>query len=93
MDRLQELRQEIDRIDNQLVALFEQRMNTVLDVAAYKLEAGIPVLNAGREQQVIEKCVSKLENKAYAEALTAWMQETMALSRQAQEAFLAANGK
>jgi monofunctional chorismate mutase len=91
MKDLQELRTEIDEIDRQLVALFEKRMNTVTQVAQYKLANNIPVLNSGREQQVIDKCVALLENKDYTEALTEWMQTTMSLSRTAQTNFLDKN--
>ncbi len=89
MKDLEELRKEIDVIDRQLVALFEQRMEVVTGVAEYKLAHGLPVLNAGREQKVLEKCVSLLENRDYSDAVTRWMQTTMTLSREAQEKFLA----
>lgn len=88
MKKLQELREVIDGIDSQLITLFEQRMNTVIHIAEYKLENGLPVLNAGREQAVIEKSIGLLENKDYKEAVTEWMQVTMALSRKAQTDFL-----
>ena len=88
MDELELLRQQIDGIDRQLVSLFEQRMQTALQVARYKREKGLPVLNAGREQQVLDKCVAALDDKSLAEPLRQWMQTAMALSRQAQEEYL-----
>ena len=69
MKDLETLRTEIDEIDRELVRLFEARMNVVLNVAAYKLENGLPILNAGREQQVLDKCCALLENKGYSGAL------------------------
>lgn len=93
MKDLQELRKEIDHIDRQLVPLFEQRMDAVLQVAAYKLANNLPVLNAGREQQVLDKCVGLLQNKEYASAVVEWMNLTMALSRNAQERFIAQRKK
>ena len=50
---LQELRVEIDKLDRELVALLEQRMDIVVDVAAYKKAHGLPVLDAGREAEKI----------------------------------------
>ena len=88
MDELELLRQQIDDIDRQLTALFERRMHTALDVARYKREHGLPVLNAGRERQVVEKCVSLLEDKSLAEPLSEWMRATIAISRAAQEKYL-----
>lgn len=92
MNELEQLRGQIDEIDRQLVRLFEQRMHTVLRVAAYKRQAGLPVLHPGREQQVLDKCVSLLEDPSLAEDVTAWMQATMAVSRAAQERYLKENG-
>lgn len=56
MKDLETLCAKIDAIDRELVRLFEARMNVVLGVAAYKLAHGLPILNAGREQQVLDKC-------------------------------------
>lgn len=88
MKDLSTLRAEIDAIDRELVRLFESRMDVVLNVAAYKLANGLPVLNTGREQQVVDKCCALLENKDYADAVCQWMQTTMALSRAAQERYI-----
>ena len=88
MDELDLLRGQIDGIDRQLVELFEQRMHAVERIAQYKRANGLPVLNAGRERQVLDKCVSLLTDPSLAEAVTAWMQATMSISRDAQERYL-----
>lgn len=54
MDLL-ELRHQIDGIDNQLVALFKERMQLAADVAEYKRENGMPVLDASRERALLSK--------------------------------------
>ncbi len=54
MDLL-ELRHQIDDIDNQLVALFKARMQVAADVAEYKRENGMPVLDASRERALLSK--------------------------------------
>lgn len=43
MRTLDELRVEIDRIDQQMVQLFEERMQVVAEVMAVKKAAGIPI--------------------------------------------------
>lgn len=48
---LDALRQDIDRIDKGLIALLEERMDTVAKVAAHKKEAGLPVLDRRREEE------------------------------------------
>lgn len=50
---LKELRQQIDEIDEAMAALLCQRMDCSAAVAAYKAEHGLPVLNAGREAEVL----------------------------------------
>ena len=46
---LQEIRQQLDAIDDQMLALFADRMRLVSQVAAYKREHGLPVFDAARE--------------------------------------------
>ena len=53
MDLL-ELRNEIDRIDDELVPLLLKRMDISRQVAEYKVKRGIPVLNEQREQEVLD---------------------------------------
>ena len=50
---LSEIRQQINEIDEQLVALFKKRMETVVEVAKYKQENHLPVLDRSRERQVL----------------------------------------
>ena len=54
MDLIQ-IRNEIDRIDAQLVPLLCQRLACSEQVARYKHENGIPVLSEAREREVLEK--------------------------------------
>ncbi len=58
---LQEIRRELDQIDNQMAALLEQRMKTVARVAAYKKEKGQPVLDSAREEQIIARLSEQVE--------------------------------
>ena len=48
---LTEYRQQIDAVDKQLLDLFTQRMQTASDIAWYKKENGLPVLDPSREQE------------------------------------------
>ncbi len=53
--RLEEDRAAIDRIDEQLAKLFEQRFNIVRDIIEYKYENRLPILDSGRETEIIER--------------------------------------
>jgi len=58
MDLL-ELRKEIDEVDEQLIPLLIKRMQIAENVAQYKVERGIPVLNSKREQEILDKVEEK----------------------------------
>ena len=51
MRDLKEIRKDIDKIDNQLIELFKQRMDCARDVGIYKQANNIPVFNEGRENR------------------------------------------
>ena len=48
MKDLKDLRKEITEVDNKMAELFVRRMELVHDVALYKMENGLPVLDPGR---------------------------------------------
>lgn len=52
---LDQMRNDIDAIDSQIAELFRKRMETSLDIARYKKENNIPVLNSSREKEVLHK--------------------------------------
>ena len=64
MRTLEELRVEIDRIDQQMVQLFEERMQVVAEVMAVKKAAGLPILDASREEAVVAKNTARLRDPA-----------------------------
>lgn len=57
---LEELREEIDQIDQQMVSLFQARMEAASQVAEYKKEKGLPVLDAARERALMEKVAEQV---------------------------------
>ena len=44
-------RKEIDQIDDQIVRLFQERMDVADKIAAYKKEQGLPILQPARERE------------------------------------------
>ena len=55
MGNLDQYRKEINRIDNELAKLFEERMLVSKAIGEYKKEKGLPVKDEARENAVIEK--------------------------------------
>lgn len=78
---LTQIRQNIDAIDKELIALLEQRMTLVSQVAAFKKETGKPILDAAREEAVLDKVAHLVENKAYTTSIQATFRDMMAHSR------------
>ena len=64
---LSELRVEIDNIDRQVVELLKQRMAVANEVAEYKRERNLPVLDSGREQALLSKVTSQAGEEFSAE--------------------------
>ena len=52
---LDQMRNDIDAIDSQIAELFRKRMETSLDIARYKKENNITILNSSREKEVLHK--------------------------------------
>ena len=59
MRDLKEIRKDIDKIDNQLIELFKQRMDCAKEVGIYKQANNIPVLNEGRENEILDAVEEK----------------------------------
>ena len=93
MKSLEESRAAIDAVDRQIVRLFEQRMVIARDVARYKIENGLPVLDRSREERVLESRASMLEDAYWAPSVRALYEGIMALSRTEQEKLLRAAGE
>ena len=53
------LRKEIDEIDEQLVTLLLRRMEISKEVAKFKIENNLPVLNEKREKEILDKVAEK----------------------------------
>ena len=81
---LQEIRAQIDGIDDELVRLFERRMALAGDVAAYKREQGLPVSDRTREREIVSRVTQGMDeqNAAYTKVLFSTLFD---LSRSAQD--------
>lgn len=88
MNELEQYRDEIDQIDQQLTRLVERRFNIAKKVIAFKKENGLPVLDASREEVVIKRNQERLEDAAYVEDLAAFYQALMEISKNIQTRML-----
>ena len=77
---LNELRTQIDQIDEELVDLFKKRMNVSAAVAEYKRQTGMNVLDTSRERALLNK-VSELSGEEYEEYTRTLYSTILDLSR------------
>ena len=85
MNELENLREKIDAIDKEMIALFEKRMDVVADIAAYKIKNNLPVLNQNREDIVVSKVKSTVKNKDYADSAADLIKDIMEISKKFQQ--------
>lgn len=65
MKKLEICRDLIDSIDNQIIELYEKRMEVIKDVIEYKIENDLPIYDQNRESLMLEKNLSKIKNEKY----------------------------
>ena len=86
MDELQQARVEIDAVDQEMARLFERRMAACRQVAQYKKERGLPILDANREAAVIERGAQRVEEPDLREYYICFLRDVMKTSRAYQSA-------
>ncbi len=84
MDELSLLRNQIDDIDRQIAALFQQRMNVTYQVGQYKVRHGMKVLDETREQEVLAAKAALSDDPEMQAALTTLFEGIMSISRKQQ---------
>lgn len=92
MDLL-ECRGQLDEIDRQIVALFEQRMEACGRVAEYKIATGKAVYDGEREKQKLEAVAGMAHGEFNRTAVKELFSQMMAISRRYQYRLLAEGGK
>ena len=63
MNKLEQARLIINEVDSKMIELFKERMNAARMVAEHKKENNLPVLDKAREEALINKNVSYLNDK------------------------------
>ncbi len=80
-NKLDEARKIINRADAEMAELFVERMKAVEMVFEYKKELGLPILDPKREEAVIEKNASLVEDDIIKEYYIEYIKNLMAVSR------------
>ena len=88
MDELTKQREEINRIDKEMAALFEQRMDAAGKIAEYKRERALPVKDKNREDSLIESNRELIRNPEYEGYYAQFLRNTLDISCRYQEKLL-----
>ncbi|MBR7161825.1 MAG: chorismate mutase, partial [Clostridia bacterium] len=81
MEKLIQARETISKVDKEIAALFEQRMAAVRLVSEYKTEHGLPIYDAAREDALIEKNTSLIQDEELRPYYVDFLRNTMRVSR------------
>lgn len=89
---LMQCRNEIDKIDKEILRLFEQRMKVAEEVADYKIRTGKQVLDPQREREKLLTLKGMAKDSFSALGVQELFQQIMAISRKRQYQLLTEHG-
>lgn len=84
MATLQELRDQLDIVDNEIVKLYEERMNICEQVGEYKVQAGRKVFDRQREKEKLQDVAGKVSSEFNKKGVQELYQQLMSMSRKLQ---------
>lgn len=85
---LAEVRQDINKTDEEMARLFEQRMKLAAEVAAYKKANSLPIYDAQREEQVLQNGMQRIDDTELQSYYFGFQKNLMELSRRYQSRLL-----
>ncbi len=86
------LREEIDKIDNEIVSLYQRRMKVCAEVANYKIDTGKKVFDKQREKEKISAVSEKVEGEFHKKGIRELYKQLMSMSRKLQYQMLTEKG-
>ncbi|MDY0295004.1 MAG: chorismate mutase [Acholeplasmataceae bacterium] len=81
---LNELRKEIDVIDEQMMELFKKRMSVSKNIGKLKKVMGLPIIDNAREEMILEKRKAALGNNELIPYYQAFLIKLFDLSKEYQ---------
>ena len=91
MNQIEKARLEIDSVDKEIARLYEKRLDAVKEVLEYKKANALPILDADREDAIIEKNQKYIQNKEYIDSYIDFMKKVMSNSRDFQQTLLSSD--
>ncbi|MCR4778116.1 MAG: chorismate mutase [Lachnospiraceae bacterium] len=85
MPELKDYRAQLDKIDEQIVKLFHERIQVTGNIGRYKKEHNLPVLDEKREEEKLNAVASLCVEPSEAEGVKELFRTIMKVSRDNQE--------
>lgn len=82
---IKKLREQIDRIDTELLRLYEERMDVCKEIGEYKKSKGIAAYDPERETEKLDSVFAAVKNKEYADGAAQMFIALMQASVEMQE--------
>lgn len=92
MEKLLELRGQLDEIDKQIVELYEKRMDICGQVGEFKVNSGKKVFDKQREMEKLAAVSENVENPVYKKGIVELFEQIMSVSRKLQYQLLTKKG-
>jgi chorismate mutase len=64
-DRIEDLRSRVDEVDRELIRALNERARIVQEIVAIKAEAGKPLFDPRREEEILRKVAEENEGPIY----------------------------
>ncbi len=64
-DRIEELRERVDEVDRELIRVLNERARIVQEIVTIKAEAGKPLFDPKREEEILRRAVESNEGPIY----------------------------
>ncbi|MEF9917671.1 MAG: chorismate mutase [Eubacterium sp.] len=85
---MEEIRDEINKVDREMALLFEKRMDLVCRIAEYKFINNEEIFDHEREKEVIEKNINTIQNENYKRLYNVFLQMIMDQSKEVQRDYI-----
>ena len=92
MATLEELRTQLDEIDNRMAELYQMRMDVCQQVGEYKVKAGRKVYDRQREKDKLADVASKVQGEFNKKGIKELYSQLMSMSRKLQYQRLVESG-
>lgn len=84
MSTLEELREQMDEVDDQIAKLYRERMHLCDEIGAYKVRSGVKVLDRQREREKLQHVTGQMEDEFCKKGVRELFEQLMSMGRKLQ---------